>query len=39
MNHLSNVKLGYDLGMIDNIDSKDIVNLMIKIQPASLQKL
>jgi len=38
MNHLSNVKLGCDLGMIDNIDSKDIVNLMIKIQPASLQK-
>lgn len=38
MNHLSNVKLGCDLGMIDYMDSKDIIKLMIKIQPASLQK-
>ena len=38
MNHLSNVKLGCDLGMIDYIKPKDIIKLMIKIQPASLQK-
>ncbi len=37
MNHLSNVKLGCDLGIIDYIDSKDIIKLMIEIQPANLQ--
>lgn len=38
MNHLSNIKLGEDIGIIDTITSKDILKLMIEIQPASLQK-
>ncbi|HEY8363638.1 MAG TPA: protein arginine kinase [Tissierellaceae bacterium] len=38
MNHLSNVKLGCDLGVIDYIKSKDIVKLMIEIQPANIQR-
>ena len=38
MNHLSNIKLGGDIGIINNISSKDILKLMIEIQPASLQK-
>ncbi len=38
MSHLSNIKLGTDIGIIGNINSKDIVKLMIEIQPASLQK-
>lgn len=37
MNHLSNVKLGVDLGIIDNINSKDIIRLMLEIQPATVQ--
>lgn len=38
MNHLSNLKLGKDIGIIDNISSKDVLKLMVEIQPASLQK-
>lgn len=37
MGHLSNVKLGVDLGLIDWIDSKSIVKFMIDLQPYSLQ--
>lgn len=38
INHLSNIKLGSDIGIIENINSKDILKLMIETQPASLQK-
>lgn len=38
MLHLSNVKLGCDMGIIDDIESKDIINLMVEIQPASMQR-
>ncbi len=37
MSHLSNVKLGCDMGLIKNINSKDIIKLMVEIQPASIQ--
>lgn len=37
MEHLSNVKLGVDLGLIKNLSSKDIVKLMIDLQPNTLQ--
>ena len=37
MAHLSNVKLGCDMGIIKNMNSKDIVKLMMEIQPASIQ--
>lgn len=37
MNHLSNVKLGVDLGIVKDIRSKDIIKLMLDIQPASIQ--
>lgn len=39
MNLLSDIKLGVDLGMINNISQKDISELMIVTQPASLQKM
>ena len=39
MNHLSNVKLGTDMGIIKDIKSKQIINLMLDIQPASIQKI
>lgn len=38
MNLLSYVKMGIEMGIIKNIDAKEITNLMILIQPASLQK-
>ena len=38
MNYLSNIKLGADLNLIDNINSKDILKLMMAIQPANIQK-
>lgn len=38
MDHLSNIKLGVDTGIIENIKSKDVLKLMIEIQPANLQK-
>ncbi len=39
MNHLSNVKLGTDMGIIKDIKSKEIINLMLDIQPASIQNI
>lgn len=39
MNHLSNVKLGTDMGIIKHIKSKQIINLMLDIQPASIQNI
>ena len=38
MFHLSNVKLGCDMGIINGMDSKDIIKLMVEIQPANIQK-
>jgi protein arginine kinase len=37
MNHLSNVKLGTDMGIVKDIKSKEIIKLMLEIQPASIQ--
>lgn len=34
MNHLSNVKIGIGMGIINNIENMEVDNLMIKIQPA-----
>lgn len=39
MNHLSNVKLGYEMGLLKNPKLKDLVKLMMNIQPASLQRI
>lgn len=38
MNHLSNIKLGWELKLIQNVKLKEIVKLMIDIQPANIQK-
>lgn len=38
MTHLSNVKLGCDVAIINSINPKDIVKLMIDIQPANIQR-
>lgn len=38
MTHLSNVKLGCDMGIIKNMSSKNIVKLMVETQPGSIQK-
>ncbi len=38
MKLLSNVKLGAEIGFIEKVDMKEISNLMILTQPASLQK-
>lgn len=38
MNHLSNIKLGWDINLIKNEKFKEIVKLMIDIQPANIQK-
>ncbi len=38
MFHLSNVKLGSDMGIIENVPSKNIIKIMDKIQPAIIQK-
>ena len=37
MKHLSNVKLGYDLKLIDNPNLTDIFKLMVDIKPATIQ--
>lgn len=37
MNLFSNVKMGIDMGIITDVDAKDIINLMMLTQPASLQ--
>lgn len=38
MGHLSNIKLGWEMGIIKNYNFKDIVKLMVNIQPANIQK-
>ena len=38
ISHLSNVRLGMEMGIIDDIDYNKITKLMIEIQPASIQK-
>ncbi len=38
MKHLSNVRLGMEMGIIKNIDFQDISKLMVDIQSASIQK-
>ncbi|MCF6462473.1 protein arginine kinase [Clostridium sp. Cult1] len=38
MRLLSNVRLGIEMGIIDDIGFKDITKLMIEVQPASIQK-
>lgn len=39
MNHLSNVKLAYDIGLLNNKKvNNNIIDLMIKIKPATIQK-
>lgn len=38
MNHISNVRLGKEMGMINDMDYREINKLMIEIQPASIQK-
>lgn len=37
MSYLSDIKLGVDLGILDNADNKNIVDLMVNIQPGKLQ--
>ncbi len=37
MGHLSNVKLGCEMGIINDVASKEILKLMVEIQPASIQ--
>src|SRR5690606_1136950 len=39
MMHLSNVRLGKEMGIIDNMEYKQIENLMIDIQPGSIQRI
>ena len=36
--HLSNLRLGWEMGLFSNDEIKDIFNLMIEIQPANIQK-
>ncbi|HHV38677.1 MAG TPA: protein arginine kinase [Tepidimicrobium sp.] len=38
MVHLSNVRLGREMGIIDGIEYDDITKLIIEIQPATIQK-
>lgn len=38
INHLSNVKLAYDIGYLENPKLKGIVKLMVDILPATIQK-
>lgn len=38
MKLFSDVKMGIDMGIIKNIESKDIINLMMLTQPATLQE-
>ena len=38
ISHLSNVRLGMEMGIINDIDYNKITKLMIEIQPASIQK-
>lgn len=38
MKHLSNVRLGMEMGIIKDMEFEDIAKLMVDIQPASIQK-
>lgn len=38
MTHLSNIRLGSEMGLLEGGSSRDIINLMIDIQPANIQK-
>lgn len=38
MKHISNVRLGMEMGIIGDMDFSEITKLMIEIQPASIQK-
>jgi len=38
MKHLSNVRLGMEMGIIKDIEFKDISKLMVDIQPANIQR-
>lgn len=38
MKHISNVRLGMEMGIISNIDFKEITKLIIKTQPANIQR-
>ena len=39
MRHLSNVRLGKEMGIINKVEFKQIENLMIEIQPGSMQRI
>lgn len=39
MRHLSNVRLGKEMGIINRVEFKQIENLMIEIQPGSMQRI
>ncbi|MDR7871438.1 MAG: protein arginine kinase [Tissierellaceae bacterium] len=36
--HLSNLRLGWEMGLFSNEEIKDIFNLMVEVQPANIQK-
>lgn len=38
MNHLSNIRLGWEMDLLDKGDLSDVMKLMIQIQPANIQK-
>lgn len=38
MEHLSNVRLGWEMGILTNDKLRNIFNLMIDIQPANIQR-
>jgi protein arginine kinase len=38
MNHLSNIRMGWEMGVLENKEYKDIIKLMIDIQPANIQQ-
>ncbi len=38
MRHLSNIRLGWEMGLLKSEKLKDIMKLMIEIQPANIQK-
>lgn len=38
MEHLSNLRLGWEMGILNNEEIRNIFNLMIEVQPANIQK-
>lgn len=38
MEHLSNIRLGWEMGILNNEKIRDIFNLMIGVQPANIQR-